>query len=70
MKNATRTLLGSYLYDECGQRIVKTVGGSNMLFVHGQSGEVLEETNGSGTAQQDYIYAEGRLVICGSRAAA
>jgi RHS repeat-associated protein len=62
IKNAAGTVLGSYLYDEFGQRIVKTVSGSNTLFVHGQSGEVLEETNGSGTAQQDYIYAEGRLI--------
>jgi RHS repeat-associated protein len=62
VKNASGTVLGSYLYDEFGQRIIKTVSGSKTLFVHGPGGVVLEETNGSGTAQQDYIYAEGRLI--------
>ncbi len=63
MKNAAGTVLASYLYDEFGRRIVKTVGSTNTLYVYSPvNWQMLEETNGSGTAQQDYIYTDGRLI--------
>jgi len=53
----------SYTYDGFGQRLVKTISGSNgSLYQYAQDGLLLEEANASGVAQADYIYLDGQPV--------
>ncbi|MFZ0745598.1 MAG: DUF6531 domain-containing protein, partial [Terracidiphilus sp.] len=55
--NAASGALASYTYDGFGQRLIKTISGTNgEMYQYGQDGMLLEETNASGAAQADYIY--------------
>ncbi len=56
------TTIGSYTYDAFGLRRVKTLSASGRLYVYGLNGELLSETDASGTPISDYIYVDGRLV--------
>ncbi|MFZ0747377.1 MAG: RHS repeat-associated core domain-containing protein, partial [Terracidiphilus sp.] len=61
--NAASGALASYTYDGFGQRLIKTISGTNgEMYQYGQDGMLLEETNASGAAQADYIYLNGRPV--------
>jgi hypothetical protein len=48
--------VGSYLYNAFEQRVQKVAGGVATQFVFDRSGHLLEEANGSGTVQRDYIW--------------
>ncbi|HEV2322977.1 MAG TPA: RHS repeat-associated core domain-containing protein, partial [Terracidiphilus sp.] len=61
--NAAGGALASYIYDAFGQRLIKTISGTNgEIYQYGQNGMLLEETNASGVAQADYIYLNGRPI--------
>jgi RHS repeat-associated protein len=52
--------LAQYTYDAFGQRLVKTLSGSTAaLYQNDLRGRLLEETNGQGVPQADYIYLNG-----------
>jgi RHS repeat-associated protein len=52
-----------YRYDGFGQRAVKHIeAAAHSRFIYGQNGMLLEETNGKGEAQADYIYLNGAPV--------
>lgn len=52
---AGATQVAAYTYDAFGHRLVKTTSATT-LFQYDQSGHLLEELNGSGVAQADYLY--------------
>ncbi len=61
--NASSGAQAGYTYDGFGQRLIKTISGTNgEIYQYGQNGMLLEETNASGVAQADYIYLNGRPV--------
>jgi RHS repeat-associated protein len=61
--NASGGALASYTYDAFGQRLFKTISGTNgEIYQYGQDGMLLEETDASGVAQADYIYLNGRPI--------
>jgi RHS repeat-associated protein len=55
--------LTQYTYDAHGQRVIK-VGSSTgtTIYQYDRSGHLLEETDGQGNAQVDYVYLYGRPV--------
>jgi RHS repeat-associated protein len=52
---AGTTQVAAYTYDAFGQRLVKTTSAAT-LFQYDLNGHLLEELNGSGVAQADYLY--------------
>ena len=54
--------LAQYTYDAYGQRIAKQAAASAVIYQYGQDHRLLEEANGQGAAQDDYIYLDGRPV--------
>ncbi len=53
------TLVATYAYNALGQRVAKTVGGATTRFIYGQNGELLAETDATGTVLREYIYLNG-----------
>lgn len=49
---------GTYLYNAFRQRVQKVVGATTTQFVYDQAGHLIEETDGSGTAQKEYIWLD------------
>lgn len=49
---------GTYLYNAFGQRVQKVASGITAQFVFDRTGHLLEEANGSGTVQRDYIWLD------------
>jgi YD repeat-containing protein len=55
--------LTKYTYDGFGQRIVKVSSATaTTLSQYDQSGHLLEQTDGTGSEQVDYIYLGDRLL--------
>ena len=52
-------VVGEYLYNGNGQRVIKTVGGKTTYFIYDQSGNLIEEVDGEGKPVSDYIYLGG-----------
>jgi RHS repeat-associated protein len=52
------TATGTYLYNAFRQRVQKVSGGVTTQFVYDQAGHLLEEANGSGTVQREYIWLD------------
>ena len=52
------TAVGSYLYNAFEQRVQKIAGGITTQFVFDRSGHLLEEANGSGAVQREYIWLD------------
>ncbi len=52
------TTAGAYLYNAFEQRVEKTVGSAVTQFVFDRFGHLLEEANGSGAAQKEYIWLD------------
>lgn len=61
-RNASASLNGStagtYLYNAFEQRVQKTVGSTTTQFVFDRFGHLLEEADGSGTVQKEYIWLD------------
>ena len=61
-RNASASLngstVGSYLYNAFEQRVQKVAGGVTTQFVFDRFGHLLEEANGSGALQQEYIWLD------------
>lgn len=61
-RNASTSLnsaaVGSYLYNGFEQRAQKTAGAATTQFVYDESGHLLEEADGSGTVQKEYIWLD------------
>ena len=49
---------GTYLYNAFEQRMQKVAGGVTTQFVFDRFGHLLEEANGSGTVQKEYIWLD------------
>ncbi|HKV25006.1 MAG TPA: hypothetical protein VJN93_10490, partial [Candidatus Acidoferrum sp.] len=49
----------TYLYDGSGRRVSKSNG---KLYWYGSGGEILAETNASGTTLNEYVYFGGKRV--------
>ena len=47
---------GEYTYNGNGQRTKKTVSGTTTVFHYSQSGQIIAESNGSGTIIAEYVY--------------
>ena len=50
--------MGSYIYNAFEQRVQKVAGGVTTQFVFDRFGHLLEEANGSGTVQKEYIWLD------------
>jgi RHS repeat-associated protein len=62
MENRLKTAGGAtYTYDGDGQRVKKAIPGVT-LYWYGATGNVLDETNGSGTLVSEYIFFNGKRV--------
>jgi RHS repeat-associated protein len=65
LENRMTKFIGSttdiYSYDGDSQRVKKNVGAVT-LYWYGAAGNVLDETNGTGTLVSEYIYFDGRRV--------
>jgi len=59
--NAGTSQVLQYTYDAFGKRIVK-LGSATTLFQYDQSGDLLEQADGTGAAQVDYVYLGSRPV--------
>jgi RHS repeat-associated protein len=61
-RNASAALNGSpagaYLYNAFEQRVQKTVGSATTQFVFDRFGHLLQEANGGGAAQKEYIWLD------------
>lgn len=54
--------VAQYTYDSYGQRIVKQGTAATTIYQYDQDHRLLEEANGQGVAQSDYIYLNGRPI--------
>jgi RHS repeat-associated protein len=62
MESRLKTTAGAtYIYDGDGQRVKKAIPGVT-LYWYGATGNVLDETNGSGTLVSEYIFFNGKRV--------
>ena len=55
----TTALLGNYVYDHLGQRVLKTDLGAT-VFIYDIFGNLIAEYNSDGTLKKDYVYLGGR----------
>jgi RHS repeat-associated protein len=55
---APATASGTYLFNALHQRVQKVSGGVTTQFGHDSAGRLLEEADGSGTAQKEYIWLD------------
>jgi len=55
-------VLGEYLYNALGQRVVKRKDSQTTLFIYDQQGNLMAEADGKGNITQEYIWLEGRLL--------
>jgi RHS repeat-associated protein len=59
----TETLLGEYVYDGFGRRVIKSSDGRITHYVYGPTGQLLGEyVPGGDTDQREYVYLEGAPV--------
>ena len=49
---------GAYLFNAFNQRVQKTVSSATIQFIYDEAGRLLEEANGSGTVQKEYIWLD------------
>lgn len=50
------TTLGEYTYDDLGQRIIKKVNGKTTVFLYDFNGNIIGESDPSGTFSKEHIY--------------
>jgi len=50
------TTLGEYTYNGLGQRIIKEAGGTTTVFLYDFDGNIIGESNASGTFSKEYLY--------------
>jgi RHS repeat-associated protein len=60
--SAGQTLIAEYACDGFGRRVKKTVGSETVLFHYDYDGNLISETDGSGSPLRDYIYLNGEPV--------
>jgi|GEM_PF-1071174 len=60
VKNGSTTL-ATYSYNALGQRISKTAGTTQELYVYDEAGQLIAVTNAAGQTQREYIYRDGQL---------
>ena len=57
-------LIGEYVYNGSGQRIIKTVDGVDTIFLYDFDGNIVAEYIGDGTLKAEYLYrGENRLAM-------
>ncbi len=54
------TVLGEYLYDGKGRRVIKTASGTTTVYHFDLGGRLIEETDAAGNLLADYVYLEQR----------
>jgi len=52
----------NYKYDGKGQRVVKDVAGTTVIYIFDKDGKLIAEADGGGVVQRDYVYFGGRPV--------
>jgi RHS repeat-associated protein len=62
VSSSTSGVLASFTYDGDGQRIKKTVGSEQIIYVRDASGEVIAEYSGTGQLLAEYVYVDGKRV--------
>lgn len=55
-------VLGEYVYNALGQRVVKTAGGKEIIFLYDQWGNLMAEADNDGNMINEYFYLNGRLL--------
>ncbi|MCP3955181.1 MAG: hypothetical protein GY697_23625, partial [Desulfobacterales bacterium] len=53
------SLVGEYVYNGSGQRVIKTVDGVDTIFLYDFDGNIVAEYLGDGTLKAEYLYRGG-----------
>ncbi|MCB1713814.1 MAG: hypothetical protein KDK05_01635, partial [Candidatus Competibacteraceae bacterium] len=56
------SMLASYAHNGQGQRIIKTANGQTTVFHYDQAGQLMAESDASGTVQREYVYLNGQFL--------
>ncbi|MDF1591023.1 MAG: DUF6531 domain-containing protein [Desulfobacterales bacterium] len=56
------SVLGEYVYNALGQRVVKTAVGQQIIYLYDQQGNLMAEADGKGNIVNEYIWLDGRLL--------